>query len=96
MGNYCGGKKEVKLVLIGLDVAGKTSILHKLCRHEIGSTAPTIGFSIDSTVYKHMKISIWDIGGQDKIRDLWKHYYEEVRCEIMKRKYSYLIKYFEF
>ena len=83
MGNACGGKKEIKLVLIGLDQAGKTSLLNKLCHNDAGSTTPTVGFNVDSTNYKNAKISFWDTGGQDKIRDLWKHYYEEVRHEFL-------------
>jgi len=79
MGNCAGGKKEIKLVLIGLDLAGKTSLLNKLCHSEAGSTTPTVGFNFESTTHKSVKISIWDTGGQDKIRDLWKHYYEEVK-----------------
>ena len=78
MGNSCGKQKEVKLVLIGLDLAGKTSLLNKMCHSDAGTTTPTVGFNFESTTFKGAKISIWDTGGQDKIRDLWKHYYEEV------------------
>ena len=82
MGNCAGGQKEIKVLLIGLDLAGKTSLLNKLCHSEAGTTTPTVGFNVDNTTYKNVKISIWDTGGQDKIRDLWKHYYEEVRIII--------------
>nr|XP_039250979.1 ADP-ribosylation factor 5-like [Styela clava] len=74
----CGGKKEVKMVLIGLDLAGKTSVLNRLRFGEAGSTTPTIGFNYETFAYKNTTFDIWDTGGQDKLRDLWRHYYEEV------------------
>lgn len=83
MGN-CAGQKEVKLVLIGLDMAGKTSLLNRLCHSDAGTTTPTVGFNFESTMYKNVRVSFWDTGGQDKIRDLWKHYYEEVSKVIFK------------
>ena len=87
MGNACGGQKEVKVLLIGLDLAGKTSVFNRLCRNDAGSTTPTVGFNFESTTFKNVKITIWDTGGQDKIRDLWKHYYEEVKfCLFMDKK----------
>ena len=78
MGNMCQSKKEIRLILIGLDLAGKTSVLHRLRFNEFNSTTPTVGFNFETIFYKNLKISIWDTGGQDKIRDLWKHYYEDV------------------
>nr|XP_009862219.1 ADP-ribosylation factor 6-like [Ciona intestinalis] len=78
MGNACGGRKETRLVLIGLDLAGKTSILNRLRFNEAGATTPTVGFNFETVAFKNCDINIWDTGGQDKIRDLWRHYYEEV------------------
>ncbi|CAK8698656.1 unnamed protein product [Clavelina lepadiformis] len=46
--------------------------------NEAGSTTPTVGFNFETVRYKNIDVNIWDTGGQDKIRDLWKHYYEEV------------------
>lgn len=74
----CRGEKEVKMVLIGLDLAGKTSVLNRLRFGEAGSTTPTVGFNYETFVYKGTSFDIWDTGGQDKLRDLWRHYYEEV------------------
>jgi len=78
MGNACGRRKEIRLVLIGLDLAGKTSILNRLKYTEAGSTTPTVGFNFETISFKNIDFNIWDTGGQDKIRDLWKHYYEQV------------------
>ena len=33
------------------------------------------GFNVETVEYKNVKLTIWDVGGQNKIRPLWKHYY---------------------
>eukprot|EP01111_Echinosteliopsis_oligospora_P015319 TRINITY_DN6025_c0_g1_i1.p1 TRINITY_DN6025_c0_g1~~TRINITY_DN6025_c0_g1_i1.p1 ORF type:complete len:178 (+),score=34.62 TRINITY_DN6025_c0_g1_i1:114-647(+) len=66
---------DVRILMIGLDAAGKTTILYKLKLGEVVTTIPTIGFNVDTLEYKKLKMTVWDIGGQDKIRVLWKHYY---------------------
>merc|ERR1719336_2713788 len=62
--------------MVGLDAAGKTTILYKLKLGEIVTTIPTIGFNVETVEYKHICFTIWDVGGQDKIRPLWRHYYQ--------------------
>ena len=74
----CTSKKEIRIVIIGLDLAGKTSLLNKLKYDEAGTTTPTVGFNFQTVIHKKAEINIWDTGGQDKIRDLWKHYYDQV------------------
>jgi small GTP-binding protein len=69
------GKTEVKMAMVGLDAAGKTTILYKMKLGEIVTTIPTIGFNVETVEYKNLKFMIWDIGGQDKLRPLWKYYY---------------------
>ncbi len=61
--------------MIGLDSAGKTSLLFKLKLGEVISTTPTIGFNCESVKYKNVQFTIWDLGGQTKIRCLWSYYY---------------------
>ena len=39
------------------------------------NTIPTIGFNVETVTYKNIKFTVWDVGGQDKIRPLWRHYY---------------------
>eukprot|EP01087_Luapelamoeba_hula_P023945 TRINITY_DN8943_c0_g1_i1.p1 TRINITY_DN8943_c0_g1~~TRINITY_DN8943_c0_g1_i1.p1 ORF type:complete len:181 (+),score=36.21 TRINITY_DN8943_c0_g1_i1:211-753(+) len=70
------GKKERRILLVGLDAAGKTTILYKLKLGELVTTIPTIGFNVETVAYKNLKFTIWDVGGQDKIRPLWRHYYQ--------------------
>lgn len=62
--------------MVGLDAAGKTSILYQLKMSELVKTIPTIGFNVETLDYKGLTFTIWDVGGQDKIRMLWKHYYQ--------------------
>ena len=42
---------------------------------EVVSTIPTIGFNVETVEYKNISFNVWDVGGQDKIRLLWRHYY---------------------
>jgi ADP-ribosylation factor protein 1 len=60
--------------MIGLDSAGKTSILFKLKLDVNHNTIPTIGFNVETVQYKKVNFTIWDAGGQDKIRQNWVHY----------------------
>ena len=69
-------KRDVRILMVGLDAAGKTSILYQLKMSELVKTIPTIGFNVEQLDYKGLRFTIWDIGGQDKIRILWKHYYQ--------------------
>ena len=59
---------------VGLDAAGKTTILYKLKLGEVVTTIPTIGFNVETVEYKNISFTVWDVGGQDKIRPLWRHY----------------------
>mmetsp|Transcript_40111 Transcript_40111/g.65795 ORF Transcript_40111/g.65795 Transcript_40111/m.65795 type:complete len:186 (-) Transcript_40111:752-1309(-) len=70
------GKQEAGVLMIGLDAAGKTTILYKLKLGEVVQTIPTIGFNVETVEYKNLSFTVFDVGGQDKIRPLWKHYYE--------------------
>ena len=65
--------------MLGLDAAGKTTILYKLKLGEVVSSVPTIGFNVETVEYKKIKFTVWDVGGQDKIRLLWRHYYENTQ-----------------
>lgn len=65
--------------MVGLDAAGKTTILYKLKLGELVTTIPTIGFNVETIEYKGICFSVWDVGGQDKIRPLWRHYYHNTQ-----------------
>uniref|UniRef100_A0A7S2FWZ8 ADP-ribosylation factor n=1 Tax=Alexandrium andersonii TaxID=327968 RepID=A0A7S2FWZ8_9DINO len=69
------GKTEMRILMVGLDAAGKTTILYKLKLGEVVTTIPTIGFNVETVEYKNLSFTVWDVGGQDKIRPLWRHYF---------------------
>ncbi|KAA8910118.1 ADP-ribosylation factor family-domain-containing protein [Sphaerosporella brunnea] len=69
------GSKEMRLLMLGLDAAGKTTILYKLKLNQGVTTIPTVGFNVETVTYKNVKFNVWDVGGQDKIRPLWRHYF---------------------
>lgn len=73
------GKKQVRILMVGLDAAGKTTILYKLKLGEIVTTIPTIGFNVETVEYKNICFTVWDVGGQDKIRPLWRHYFQNTQ-----------------
>ena len=74
--------RAYKVLLLGLDVAGKTTILYRLKMNQTIMTIPTIGLNVEHIKYKKINTIIWDLGGQDKIRPLWKHYYKNTEAVI--------------
>lgn len=102
--------------VVGLDAAGKTTILYKLKLGEIVTTIPTIGkqhicikvhlfwpvpplinstwilsrlllslhtgFNVETVEYKNISFTVWDVGGQDKIRPLWRHYFQNTQVRV--------------
>ena len=62
--------------MLGLDNAGKTTILRKLSNEEITNVTPTAGFNIKTILMSNFRLSVWDIGGQKAIRPYWKQYYD--------------------
>ncbi|KAK7682907.1 Arf GTPase arf1 [Cerrena zonata] len=73
------GRKEMRILMVGLDAAGKTTILYKLKLGEIVTTIPTIGFNVETVEYKNIAFTVWDVGGQDKIRPLWRYYFQNTQ-----------------
>merc|ERR1739845_102108 len=71
--------QEMRILMVGLDAAGKTTILYKLKLGEVVTTIPTIGFNVETVEYKNINFTVWDVGGQDKIRKLWRHYYQNTQ-----------------
>merc|ERR1712224_546457 len=68
--------QEARILVLGLDNAGKTTILKKLSDEDITHIMPTQGFNIKSLVYDGFKLNVWDIGGQKTIRPYWSNYFE--------------------
>ena len=75
---FASGKKETRLLMLGLDAAGKTTILYKMKLNEVVNTIPTIGFNVETFQYKNIEFNAWDIGGQTKLRHMWSYYFDNV------------------
>jgi small GTP-binding protein len=73
------GKKKNRILMVGLGAAGKTTIVFNFTLGETVGTTPTIGFNVETVVYKKICFTIWDVGGQDKIRPLWRHYFKNTQ-----------------
>eukprot|EP01094_Clydonella_sp_ATCC50884_P013359 TRINITY_DN23635_c0_g1_i1.p1 TRINITY_DN23635_c0_g1~~TRINITY_DN23635_c0_g1_i1.p1 ORF type:complete len:182 (+),score=19.25 TRINITY_DN23635_c0_g1_i1:136-681(+) len=76
------GSQDVRILILGLDGAGKTTILYKLQCGEVVTTIPTIGFNMETVTYKNVKLSVWDLGGQTSIRPYWRCYYSNTSAVI--------------
>ncbi|OMJ66444.1 hypothetical protein SteCoe_36701 [Stentor coeruleus] len=81
--SFIFGQTEFRIVMIGLDYSGKTTLLYKLKLGETLKTIPTIGFNVESiNTKKGGSLTVWDIGGNEKIRPLWKHYFVNTQAII--------------
>jgi small GTP-binding protein len=86
MGNWFSGvwdrlfgeKREFKLVIVGLDAAGKSTILNKMRFGEVMPTAPTIGVNTEDIQINNVNIKVFDLAGQEKMRNVWKYYYSSI------------------
>jgi len=76
------GTTERRILMLGLDAAGKTTLCYQLKLGEVVHTIPTIGFNVETVTYKKTTMTLWDVGGQEKIRPLWRHYYRDSDCLI--------------
>ena len=67
--------RRAKVLMLGLDGAGKSTVLYKLKLNETVNTIPTLGFNVETVqIARGVSFTIWDLGGQKTIRQLWKHY----------------------
>lgn len=76
------GEREARILVLGLDNAGKTTILYRLQVGTVVSTIPTIGFNVETVTYKNIKFQVWDLGGQTSIRPYWRCYYPNTQAII--------------
>jgi ADP-ribosylation factor-like protein 2 len=70
-------EREVRLLILGLDNAGKTTILRKFSGEAIDKIEPTLGFNIKTLEHAGYSVNFWDIGGQKSIRAYWRNYFEQ-------------------
>ena len=55
-------EKEMRLLILGLDNAGKTTILKKFTGEDISTISPTLGFNIQTLTYQGYSLNVWDVG----------------------------------
>uniref|UniRef100_A0A8D0HS05 ADP-ribosylation factor-like protein 14 n=1 Tax=Sphenodon punctatus TaxID=8508 RepID=A0A8D0HS05_SPHPU len=69
--------KQAQILMLGLDSAGKSTLLYKLKFNDVFLTVPTIGFNVEMIeTEKNVALTVWDVGGQQKMRTLWGNYFE--------------------
>ncbi|KAG6039302.1 ADP-ribosylation factor-like protein 2 [Claviceps citrina] len=69
--------KEMRILMLGLDNAGKTTIVKKIMGEDVHTVSPTLGFIIKTIDYDGYKLNIWDVGGQKTLRSYWRNYFEK-------------------
>ncbi|TWU77344.1 hypothetical protein ED733_005504 [Metarhizium rileyi] len=69
--------KEMRILMLGLDNAGKTTIVKSIMGEDINTVSPTLGFIIKTIDYDGYKLNIWDVGGQKTLRSYWRNYFEK-------------------
>ena len=74
------GAAQARILVLGLDNAGKTTVLKQLSDEDITNVTPTQGFNIKSMTMNNFRLNVWDIGGQKAIRQYWNNYFESTDC----------------
>lgn len=69
------GFTEMRILMLGMDAAGKTSILYRLKLGEEVETIPTLGFNVETLHRGNLRLIVWDIGGQEQLRKIWRFYF---------------------
>uniref|UniRef100_A0A1E1XSR6 Putative gtp-binding adp-ribosylation factor-like protein arl2 n=1 Tax=Amblyomma sculptum TaxID=1581419 RepID=A0A1E1XSR6_AMBSC len=69
-------EKQVRVLILGLDNAGKTTLLKRLNGEDTCEVAPTLGFSIKTLEHRGFRLNMWDVGGQKSLRGYWRNYFE--------------------
>lgn len=67
----------MRILILGLDNAGKTTIVKRLKGEDVTTISPTLGFDISTLQFGDYKLNIWDVGGQQTIRAYWRNYFEQ-------------------
>lgn len=69
-------EKEIRILILGLDNAGKTTVVKKLNGEDTNTISPTLGFNITTLLHNGFNLNLVDVGGQKSIRTYWKNYFE--------------------
>lgn len=82
---------EHKIVIVGLDNAGKTTILYQFLMNEVVTTSPTIGSNVEEVVWKNIHFIMWDLGGQQSLRAAWSTYYSNTEVSSVPSNFNFLM-----
>lgn len=69
-------EREMRILMLGLDNAGKTTCVKKFCCQDTSTISPTLGFQITALSFQGYTLNIWDVGGQQSLRAYWRNYFE--------------------
>ena len=72
---FTKSRNNFKIIILGMQNAGKTTILYRLSIGQLVKTTPTIGSNVEELTYNNVKFQAWDLGGQESTRSLWDVYY---------------------
>ena len=70
-------EQELRILILGLDNAGKTTVMKRVSGEDIHEVSPTVGFNIKTLDYNGYTLNLWDVGGQKSIRTYWRNYFEQ-------------------
>jgi len=76
MGNASSQRKSIRVVMLGLDAVGKTTMVYRIRLGDDVTTIPTYCCSVETVEYQNMILSVWDVGRQEKLRKLWRHFFD--------------------
>ena len=72
---FSRSRNKFKIILLGIQNAGKTTILYRLSIGQLVKTTPTIGSNVEEISYNNIKLQAWDLGGQESSRSVWDVYF---------------------
>ena len=72
---FSRSRNNFKIIILGVQNAGKTTILYRLSIGQLVKTTPTIGSNVEEISYNNVKLQAWDLGGQESTRSVWNVYF---------------------
>ncbi|KAM0752612.1 ARF/SAR superfamily [Meredithblackwellia eburnea MCA 4105] len=69
-------ERQIRVLMLGLDNAGKTTIVKRILGEDVNEVSPTLGFNIRTIIHQGFSLNVWDIGGQTSLRPYWRNYFE--------------------
>ena len=72
---FSRSRSNFKIIILGIQNAGKTTILYRLSLGQLVQTTPTIGSNVEEISYNNVKLQAWDLGGQESTRSVWDVYF---------------------